>query len=1585
MCFSLQESSKSIDKSARTKSSKKLLDSNASSFSLQESSKSIDKSARTKSSKKLLDSNASSLTSRKRLPTAETTPTPVKGKTPTNIGKPAKKPKLNFDEKVEQGTDDSVSKEKERDDFKENDQLRHCQDDPHSNTEDCFHSDSEEPCVIPNSQISERSVRRRSLPLVRTTDTVHSSNKLNKTFTISSACPEFDEITHRQDVGNEKTTKPRGKIKDSKDKMVVEKEENATIVNSDITTTGDSNAIPWKGLKSEGVGVYEECSVVEISESQDPVSQTPNTSSKPKRRKKMRLSDSLDYSFLDDDVNDMYSQIKNRRRETRRLSDCQYYMNLDSEDTLSQSIPIDASQKQNDIFRGKTKREKRDRSENEDSLVDDSEKPPKTGTSVSSLAQANPSETEMNSGRFPLVLELKHSVENVTDFTLPDSQFAQLKLHSLDSTELVPESKEDATKEDNAASNRTGKRQKKPKKQSNIDSNLEVKVSDKTRKERLVQVESNKNRRRSRKNSNCAPKNENYSVKVTETTEELTPESTSGSRRAPSTKGRKRGRSQKQAQLVETTKNSENDITEKVAETTEELIPESTSGSGRAPSTKGRKRGRSQKQAQLVETTKNSENDITEKVASSPPNTCQVKDAPDQSQIDICSTEDVNTAKFTKKRRMTASQEDEPVQERKKRGGRANSRRGGKSRKPGAVGKFKEDGLDDGASKLTMIEAANSKVNGNAGTPGEEISVMLGLSGEFEVEFPPAFLSALPNDWYEGSEDGNADDTGTTRSARKCNRNRNTGTCNVICANSDQHKVTPHNKSGKVYAGNEPRHTNDSEDTSCESQRTDGSDTVTSQSKSHIDCTSLRKVLDTDISNSPYCKENEHKYVEKIQRNSEENRLINQEVSDRKESKTEDIVLTIGSNKVKAVGKTSQRTKRRKKCNSKSMEIQDSNSKVTSPRNSGEVEFSESTDKQEMRTRENTTVITMDSNEKEYQDKQGGNVVIECNEERLSDGNEKIARGTTGNNKTETDQLTTEQMGIIGTAIIIEMPKDSATQVTKKLSVDMEEITTEDGNISTKKTDLLAVENKYKTFMCEAVGMKSGMFKQTDETDQRDALKDVNLVSLTTEGKDQDLACDNTRFEAHGETSKPKLPEINDESIAWPGDDEFALPEFKNDDGLLSESDSETEEQKIKPVLTDGFAYDTTSEETEFALQVTPELQDFLQHETEDEEEFALADDIEMISPVRSEHQSVPVESDDEEMREKRMHEYERRDGAKEKIAKMVLEGGSDQPENSEHSCADVGEKFEEIIIKHSARDETEECEFDDETTEIRTELIGAGKLRSVSGNSEKISMRELTGVTTYAPITQTVNLQSSNACTVTGSTPCDNGAATIKTVHATENAVGATQQPVEKSRYERDSGEAEVRETVSIGNSSSDEENKGKCSSVIVNIEGNWQNFEESEKDHKTWIRESEDQVLVANGDLSKEMVEDADATRVEEFVPTDVEQRNIPDNEYDDEIVIQNNYDKVISSGDGGIQSRDEDSTPQPEDRPTLEEYEIAQADSGDSDENLMDDDDDDDDLNKSIDLNGNIENDQDGQDEQRDSATLELIQLEQRIMVR
>ena len=254
---------------------------------------------------------------------------------------------------------------------------------------------------------------------------------------------------------------------------------------------------------------------------------------------------------------------------------------------------------------------------------------------------------------------------------------------------------------------------------------------------------------------------------------------------------------------------------------------------------------------------------------------------------------------------------------------------------------------------------------------------MLGLNGEFEVEIPPGFLSSpipemLPNDWYEGSEDRNANDTGTMSSARKCNRNRNM--CNVICANNDLHKVTPCNRSGRVCTSSEPRHTNDLEDnhhkdTSCESQRTDGSDTITSQSNSHIDHTSLRKVLGTDISNNP-CRENGNKYVQEIQGNLVENLLINPEVGGREQLETEDIVLTIGPNKVKAIGKTLQWKKRRKKDYSKSMEIQDSNSKVTSLRKSTQVEFSDSTDKQKMQTRGNTTTVKMDGHENNSKDGQ---------------------------------------------------------------------------------------------------------------------------------------------------------------------------------------------------------------------------------------------------------------------------------------------------------------------------------------------------------------------------------------------------------------------------------------------------------------------------------------------------------------------------------------------------------------------------------------------------------------------------------------
>ena len=100
---------------------------------MQESSKSSDRSTRAKSSKKLLDSNTSSLTPKKSLSTAETTLTPVREKIPIDIGRPAKKPKLNFDEEIDQFKDDSLSKEKKGDDLKKNDQLRHCQDDTYNN------------------------------------------------------------------------------------------------------------------------------------------------------------------------------------------------------------------------------------------------------------------------------------------------------------------------------------------------------------------------------------------------------------------------------------------------------------------------------------------------------------------------------------------------------------------------------------------------------------------------------------------------------------------------------------------------------------------------------------------------------------------------------------------------------------------------------------------------------------------------------------------------------------------------------------------------------------------------------------------------------------------------------------------------------------------------------------------------------------------------------------------------------------------------------------------------------------------------------------------------------------------------------------------------------------------------------------------------------------------------------------------------------------------------------------------------------------------------------------------------------------
>ena len=242
---------------------------------MQESSKSCNRSTRVKSSRKSVDSNTSSSTPKKNLYTAETTLTPVRKEIVVDVGRPAKKPKFNIDEEIDQFKDDSVCKEKKQDDFKKNDQLLDCQGDPHNNPEDRFNSDSEEPYVIPDSQVSGTSVRRMSLPLTRTTDRVYSPNMLNKTFTISSVCSEFDDTTKDQ-------TKVQAKMIDSKDETVAEKKDNASVVNNDITYSGDSKAEPRKELvlnndttysgdskaerskelESEDMELSEECSVI---------------------------------------------------------------------------------------------------------------------------------------------------------------------------------------------------------------------------------------------------------------------------------------------------------------------------------------------------------------------------------------------------------------------------------------------------------------------------------------------------------------------------------------------------------------------------------------------------------------------------------------------------------------------------------------------------------------------------------------------------------------------------------------------------------------------------------------------------------------------------------------------------------------------------------------------------------------------------------------------------------------------------------------------------------------------------------------------------------------------------------------------------------------------------------------------------------------------------------------------------------------------------------------------------------------------------------------------------------------------------
>ena len=148
-------------------------------------------------------------------------------------------------------------------------------------------------------------------------------------------------------------------------------------------------------------------------------------------------------------------------------------------------------------------------------------------------------------------------------------------------------------------------------------------------------------------------------------------------------------------------------------------------------------------------------------------------------------------------------------------------------------------------------------------------------------------------------------------------------------------------------------------------------------------------------------------------------------------------------------------SKRKKKngC-SKAVKVKDCSSEVPSSSitKNSQVEFYESTNKEKIPIKENT-LVQLGSNENGYKDKQEGDAVVECNEERLGDGNKKIAQATTNNNNKKTLQPTTEQMAIIGIATIVEMPQDLAT---KKLSMDTEEITRE-GDISERKTGPLVM------------------------------------------------------------------------------------------------------------------------------------------------------------------------------------------------------------------------------------------------------------------------------------------------------------------------------------------------------------------------------------------------------------------------------------------------------------------------------------------------------------------------------------------------
>ena len=383
-------------------------------------------------------------------------------------------------------------------------------------------SESEDPHIIPSSQQvntknKRKSQRRMSLPVFRAVETVHSSPNLNKTFTISAGSPPFElqdidismhdkstgiedrksEVVETQDsdgyeikfsngenetgktraVGNDTACAAPGvkRVLAEQDKIEVSNGEDetgkSTSVGNDTVACAALNVKQVLAEEDSQGGQHaaaaSKSQIYDLTQNESSGSQDLPAPRKRGRRKKSGTVDSLDYSFLDDDAHDMYSQIKNRRRSRSKsvsvYLDARYSIDTSllqySEELISQNVSFNSSPT-DDV--------------SEHPQEEARKVPPGGAEGELSNSQSNSEPLPLSSPEkdippgVPVVPKLQVD-ENILHFSLPDSQFAHLKLDkscdNLDNSELIPSSRERAN---TASSVKKGRKSKKKTKKDSV-------------------------------------------------------------------------------------------------------------------------------------------------------------------------------------------------------------------------------------------------------------------------------------------------------------------------------------------------------------------------------------------------------------------------------------------------------------------------------------------------------------------------------------------------------------------------------------------------------------------------------------------------------------------------------------------------------------------------------------------------------------------------------------------------------------------------------------------------------------------------------------------------------------------------------------------------------------------------------------------------------------------------------------------------------------------------------------------------------------------------------------------------------------